>query len=181
MAKRVFQSSLSVKGIENLIKQLRDYQNQLNRKTEQLVKKLAEAGIPVIDSNMAKATFTVDSKGIQSGSDPEHYTYVKINTFDDYAEATLIVEGNELLFIEFGSGVYHNTPVGTSPNPKGGELGYVIGSYGQGHGVQKVWGYYDDDGNLILTHGTEATMPIYKAGLEIREKFLRIAREVFEK
>ena len=181
MAKRVFQSSLSVKGIDNLIKQLKDYQNQLNRKTEQLVKKLAEAGIPVIDSNMAKATFTVDSKGIQSGSDPEHYTYVKINTFGDYAEATLVVEGNELLFIEFGSGVYHNTPVGTSPHPKGGELGYVIGAYGKGHGVQKVWGYYDDDGNLILTHGTEATMPVYKAGLEIREKFLRIAREVFEK
>lgn len=176
---RTFTADLSVKGIDGLIKQLREYEDELKRKTEQLVRELAEAGIPVIDSNMAKATFTVDSDGVQSGSDPEHNTYVKIHTFGDYAEATLVVEGRELLFIEFGAGVYYNTPVGTSPHPKGGDLGYVIGSYGKGHGAQKIWGYFDDSGALVLTHGTEATMPVYKAELEIRDKYLKVARKVF--
>lgn len=179
MAKHTLKSDLSVKGINNLIKQLKDYQNDLQKKTERLVKKLAEEGIPVIDQNMKKASFTVDGKGIQSGSDPEHYTYVKLHTFGNYAEAILIVEGKELLFIEFGAGVYHNTPVGASPHPKGGELGYVIGAYGKGKGAQKIWGYFSDSGEFVLTHGTEATMPVYKAGLEIRKKFLKAARETF--
>ena len=37
---------------------------------------------------------------------------------------------------EFGSGVYHNGSVGTSPNPYGDDLGLTIGSYGKGHGKQ---------------------------------------------
>lgn len=177
--KKQYKFSLSDKSIDKLLSELKKYKEYVLKKQEQLVLRLAEAGIPVIDSNMAKANFTVDSDGVQSGSDPEHNTYVRIRSFENYAEADLIVEGKELLFIEFGAGVYHNTPVGSSPNPKGGELGYVIGSYGKGHGKQKIWGYFDDSGAFILTHGTEATMPVYRAGLEIRKKFLRIAKEVF--
>lgn len=181
MAKKILTATLSVGSIKNLQKQLKDYQNSLNRKCELLVKKLAEAGIPVVDENMAKAAFTVDEKGIQSGADPQHYTQVKINTFGSYARADLICEGNSLLFIEFGAGVYYNGAVGSSPHPKGDEFGYVIGSYGKGHGVQKIWGYYADSGELILTHGVEATMPMYKASLEIAQSVVKIAKDVFGK
>lgn len=181
MAKKILKSDLSISGIKALQKQLKDYQNSLNRKCELLAKRLAEAGMPVIDENMAKAAFTVDEKGIQSGADPQHYTQVKINTFGSYARADLIVEGKELLFIEFGAGVYYNGAAGTSPHPKGEEFGYVIGSYGKGHGVQKVWGYYADSGELVLTHGVEATMPVYKASLEIADNVVKIAKQVFEK
>ncbi len=181
MAKKILKSDLSVSGIKALQKQLRDYQNDLNRKCELLVKRLAESGIPVIDENMAKANFTMDSEGVQSGADPQHYTHVKINAFGSYAKAELIVEGKELLFIEFGAGVYYNGAEGSSPHPKGEEFGYVIGSYGKGHGVQKMWGYYADSGELVLTHGVEATMPMYKASLEIANNVVKIAKEVFEK
>ena len=181
MAKKTLKADLSISSIRNLQKELEKYRDSLTYKCELFVKRLAEAGIPVIDENMAKAAFTVDEKGIQSGADPHHYTHVKINTFGDYARADLIVNGAELLFIEFGAGVYYNGSAGSSPHPKGGESGYVIGSYGKGHGVQKVWGYYDDAGELILTHGVEATMPMYKASLEIAENVVKIAKEVFGK
>lgn len=179
MAKKPLKADLSISSIRNLQKELEKYHDSLNYKCELLVKRLAEAGIPVIDENMSKAAFTVDEKGIQSGADPQHYTHVKINTFGSYARADLIVEGKELLFIEFGAGVYYNGAAGTSPHPKGEEFGYVIGSYGKGHGVQKVWGYYADTGELIPTHGVEATMPIYKASLEIAQNVVKIAKEVF--
>lgn len=181
MAKKNLSATLSVSSIRQLQKDLEKYRDSLTYKCELLVKRLAESGIPVIDENMAKAAFTVDEKGIQSGADPQHYTQVKINTFGSYAKADLIVEGKELLFIEFGAGVYYNGAEGTSPHPKGEEFGYVIGSYGKGHGVQKVWGYYADTGELILTHGVEATMPMYKASIEIAQSVVKIAREVFGK
>lgn len=181
MAKKTLKADLSVSSIRNLQKELEKYRDSLTYKCELLVKRLAEAGIPVIDENMAKAAFTVDEKGIQSGTDPQHYTYVKINTFGSYARADLIVEGKELLFIEFGAGVYYNGTAGTSPHPKGGEFGYTIGSYGNGHGKQKVWGYYAGSGELILTHGVEATMPMYKASFEIAQNVVKIAKEVFGK
>lgn len=181
MAKKTLKVDLSVSSIRQLQKELEKYRDSLTYKCELLVKRLAEAGISVIDENMSKASFTVDEKGIQSGADPQHYTQVKINTFGDYARADLIVKGTELLFIEFGAGVYYNGAAGISPHPKGEEFGYVIGSYGKGHGVQKVWGYYADNGELILTHGVEATMPVYKASLEIMQNVVKIAKEVFGK
>ena len=180
MAKHVFVSDLSVKGLNNLIKKLENYRdNILPQKLSEFTLRLAEVGIPIIEKNMSEASYTYDEKLIQSGADTSHNTYIKLNSFGNYAQANLIVEGRELLFIEFGSGVYNNTEVGTSPHPKGEEFGFLIGSYGMGKGAQKVWGYYADSGELVLTHGVKATMPMYEASLEIINSVVRVAREVF--
>lgn len=179
MARHTMNISLSEKSINEAIRQLQQYKKWLIKKTSQLVKELAEVGIPVIDENMAKASYTYDEKGVRSGSDASHYTHVKIQSFGGYSKANLIVQGKELMFIEFGAGVYYNGSAGSSPHPKGEVNGMVIGSYGNHHGVQKVWGYYADSGELVLTHGVEAQMPVYKADMEIIQKYVEVARRVF--
>lgn len=180
MAKRPpLKANLSVKSLQALKKQLLDYKAELSNKCDKFVLKLAEVGIPVIESKVAEAGFTYDDKGIQSGSDTEHNTYVKVDSLIGMSRATLVLEGKETLFIEFGSGVSYNGSVGSSPHPKGQENGFLIGTYGMGHGSQKVWGYYADTGELVLTHGTKATMPMYEASLKIREKVVEIAKSVF--
>ncbi|MCD7724292.1 MAG: hypothetical protein LUI12_01845 [Clostridiales bacterium] len=181
MAKKKYNVDiLSAKSIERLKNDLLNYQKSLQDKTDEFVKRLAEVGIPVVNAKMAEANFTVDEKGIVSGSDTNHNAYVRLQSFGTYSQATLIVEGAELLFIEFGSGVHYNGAAGTSPNPKGQEFGYTIGSYGKGHGKQDTWGYIDDSGALVLTHGTKATMPVYSASLEIIDKYKKVAKEVFK-
>lgn len=172
---------LSQKSIQNAIKELQKIKQELRKKTDQLVKELTEVGIPVIENNMQKANYTYDSKGVRSGSDTEHYTHVKINAFDTKSIANLIVEGKEVLFIEFGAGVYYNGSAGASPHPKGQEFGFLIGSYGAGHGQQKVWGYYDETGELVMTHGVEATMPLFKAEQKIIDEYVSVAKRVFSK
>lgn len=180
MTRHTINISLSGKSVNEAIRQLQQYKNWLIKKTSLLVKELAEVGIPVIDENMAKANYTYDENGVRSGSDTSHRTYVEMSgSQSGTATAKLIVEGKELLFIEFGAGVYYNGDAGNSPHPKGVVNGMIIGSYGEGHGVQKVWGYYDDDGNLVLTHGVEAQMPVYKADMEIIQKYVEVARRVF--
>lgn len=172
---------LSQKSVQNAIRELQKIRQELKLKTDQLVKELADVGIPVVESNMQKANYTYDENGIRSGSDTSNYTHVKLNAFGTKSIATLIVEGKEILFIEFGAGVYYNGSAGASPHPKGQEFGFLIGSYGAGHGKQKVWGYYDEAGELIMTHGVEATMPVFKAEQEIIDKYVSVAKRVFSK
>lgn len=170
MSKKTIKCGLSQKSIQDAINQLKSYQGELKNKNELFVRRLAELGIPVIDQNVMIA---------QGDSDKNHNTYIKINRFDDYAQATLVCEGSGLLFIEFGAGIHYNTPAGTSPHPKGEELGYTIGSYGQGKGKNDSWTYYSDSGEWVRSYGTEATMPVYKATVEIIQNIRKIGKEVF--
>jgi hypothetical protein len=180
MAKRVFKTDLSVKGIENLKKELMNYRdNELPKKLDLLVKKLAESGIPTIESRMAQASYSYDEKGIESGADTTHNTYVKVDSLIGLSKATLVLQGKEVLFIEFGAGVAYNGSVGSSPHPLGSQYGFLIGSYGMGNGSKQVWGYYADSGELVLTRGTKATMPMYSADLEIINNVVAIAKGVF--
>ena len=158
------------KSLDNAIKQIQEYQRTLNDKCEMFVRRLAEVGIPIIDQNIDSAA---------GDSDKGHNTYIKINSFGSYSQAQLIVEGKDLLFIEFGAGVHYNGNLGGSSHPKGKEMGYTIGSYGKGQGKNDFWFYYADSGEAVMSHGTQATMPVYKAGVEIRRQILKIAREMF--
>ena len=170
MANKTIKMELSHKSIQDAIKQLRAYQKSLVSKNEEFVRRLTELGVPVIDQNIATA---------QGDSDKNHNTYIKVNSFGDFSQATLVCEGIDLLFIEFGAGIRYNTPAGTSPHPKGQELGYTIGSYGQGKGKNDSWTYIADSGEWVRSYGTEATMPVYKASVEIMQNIKKIAKEVF--
>ena len=56
MAKRVFKADLSVKGIESLKKQLRDYQQELvTVKVQELVKRLLERGEQVSQAKISES------------------------------------------------------------------------------------------------------------------------------
>ena len=165
--------SLSQSSIQAAIDELNKYKDDFIDKNELFVRRLAEIGIPVIDRNILSAA---------GDSEKEHNTYIEIYSSGYFLQARLVCEGKDLLFIEFGSGIFYNggeSEVGSSPHPKGKEKGYTIGSYGKGKGKQKTWGYYDDGGDLVLSHGTEATMPVYEAGQAIIIQIRTIAKEVF--
>lgn len=159
---------LSVSGIKKAIKQIEDYKKSFKKKNDLFVERLAELGIPIIDSNMAKA---------QGDSDKSHKTKIVLSHKKNTSVARLVLQGKDILFIEFGAGVFYN-PDG-SKHPKSSQFGYEIGTYGKGKGKYKQWYYYDDDGETKMSHGTEATMPMYRADMEIISKITQIAREVF--
>lgn len=161
---------LNEKSIQKAIDELNQYKRNLRSKNDEFVRRLAELGIPVINQNISAAA---------GDSDKSHNTYIKVNSFGAHSKATLVCEGKYLLFIEFGAGVHFNGAAGSSPHPKGQEFGYIIGSYGKGNGKKDSWHYYADSGESVLSHGTKATMPVYKASVEIMQNIRRIAREVF--
>lgn len=163
---------LSAESIDEAIRQIRAFQDELKLKTSLFVQRLAEVGIEAIDTR----------KQAEGDSNTEYenlYSYVKLNDTGNYVRASLVLEGKDVAFVEFGAGVHFNSAVGTSINPKGYELGYTIGSYGKGQGAKDFWYYKDESGEKHRSYGTRASAPVYSASVKIEQKFKEIAREVF--
>jgi hypothetical protein len=120
-------------------------------------------------------------------------------SFDDaeYAEKSrkVIAQGDKVLFMEFGTGVVHN-----SGHPEAGSLGMIRGEYGKGHGSNpNGWTYVGAPGSnapsdtrlienavsrkgepLVRTKGNDANRCMYNAKKEIEQDFSEIAKGCFE-
>lgn len=104
-------------------------------------------------------------------------TGITVDISDNGDITTVIATGEELLFVEFGAGIYFNGSAGSSPHPKGEELGFTIGSYGKGKGAKTAWAFLRD-GEVVWTHGTKAVMPVFRACEEVRREIPDIVRKV---
>lgn len=176
--------NVSINEIGKAIDYMTEYRKSVLTKTELFVRKLAELGVPIIDDAIAQA------KG--DSNKAYYHTYITMQR-GETVTARLILEGEDVLFFEFGAGVHYNGHPGGSTNPsvvtqgegwelthKGGvELGYTIGSYGKHQGLNDSWFYRDNMGQLFRSFGTEATMPMYSAELEMINRIRSIAKEVF--
>ena len=160
---------LSKASVDSAISQLKEYLQLLNDKNALFVKRLAELGIPVIDEKI---------EGSAGDADKYHDTQIKINSYGDYSEATLTVSGQDILFIEFGSGIHYNEG---SSAAHAGQFGYGVGTYpGQTHAFDpKGWWYKDETGAPQHSYGQQATAPMLRASHEIIANIRKIAREVY--
>ncbi len=166
--------SLCAADIDRALKELSDYKKSLAEKTEIFRKRVAEEL-----KDYAKQLFDAAEEDIISGgNDGLEPVDVKVEEREG-GLSVVLASGPDAVFIEFGAGVYHNGAAGSSPHPKGREFGYTIGGYGKGFGKRKAWGYRDKSGQLIVTRGTEAMMPMLNAADRCAEIAARIAREVF--
>lgn len=174
MSKKVIKLELSEQGIDKALNELLSYKKSFNDKLNLLREKVGERL-----KNKAQNSFNsaiVDD--IVNGA--ARYGDVTVKVVNEGNKVVVVADGTDAVWIEFGAGVYHNGAVGNSPNPHGVELGLTIGSYGKGKGKQPTWGYLDEDGDLVLTHGTPATMPMTRAVTEVSNDIIEIAREVFK-
>jgi hypothetical protein len=163
-----YRVELSVDAIGNLIQELEDYKRNLDDRIKLFVERLAEVGIPVIETKIMQA---------QGDSNKDHDTDISVVSSGETTTATLILSGTDILFIEFPTGIYYNNTV---HHPKAAEFGYGIGTYGRGQGLNPgYWWYKGEDEKYHFSRGTECTMPMYSASLEIIRQIETVAKEVF--
>lgn len=175
MGKKVIRISLSEKDIDRAIKELEQYKQEIIRKTELLRKKIADRIGEFAQSGFNGAI--VDGLTEESGGARKAEVQVSIDERENVS--VVIAAGEDAVWVEFGAGVYHNGSAGSSPHPRGSELGFTIGGYGKGMGKRQTWGFYED-GELRLTHGTPAVMPMYNAVKTVCDEIADIAREVWK-
>lgn len=136
MGKKVIRIRLSEKDIDRAIKELEQYKLEIIRKTELLRKKIAERIGTLAQSGFNGAV--VDDLTDESGGARRAEVQVSIDERENVS--VVIAAGEDAVWVEFGAGVYHNGSAGSSPHPKGAELGFTIGGYGKGMGKRKHGG-----------------------------------------
>lgn len=172
MGRKKITIGLSEQEIERAIKELAQYKTEFLHKVELLRERVAERMAIEAQTGFSGAVVDDLLKGGQK------LAKVKVSVENQSDLSVVIADGEDAVWVEFGAGVYHNSSPGSSPHPNGAELGFTIGSFGKGNGKKKVWGYYEGS-KLILTHGTPASMPMYRAMQTVCNDIQSIAKEVF--
>lgn len=173
MANTVLEIKLNTKDLTEAIKQIEKYEKDMIDKINLFRKKLAE-------ELQADAQALFDSSvmdNLITGVYKKPNVTVEIENNDNVS--VVFTNDEDAIWVEFGAGVYYNGSIGKSPHPKGAEFGYTIGSYGKGFGKGNAWGYMEN-GELKITRGTLASMPMYNAVKSIISKAEKIAREVWK-
>lgn len=160
---------------KKLKQEIEKYEKQKMKQFETYRQKLAEE-IGKEAEKMFNASSVDDI--IEGGS--SHSADVTVSVSHSGNVSIIVADGEDAVWCEFGAGVYHNGSVGSSPNPYGSQHGLTIGSYGKGKGSQKAWGYFDESGEIVITRGTVATMPMYNALKSVAGRSISIARKVFK-
>lgn len=172
MGKRVISFGLSTKEIDRALRELADYKQEIIQKTELLRDKVAERLAEEAKTGFSGAVVDDLVKGGQK------FAQVDVSVDNRGSVTVVVASGEDAVWVEFGAGVYHNGSPGSSPHPNGAELGMIIGGFGKGNGKKEVWGYYED-GELKLTRGTPARMPMARAVTTVCNDIKEIAKEVF--
>jgi hypothetical protein len=169
---------LSVSEIDRAIKELREYQNNLDKKCEQLCFELCKAGMPIARSYIGESGF---GRYIRLSSEitPEKAGCRAILIMEDSQkivskwrnlDGIQRKEISPVLMLEFGAGLPAQNPANIP--------GVGTGTYGT-HGNEPGWWYMDLQGEWHYSSGVFPKMPMYNAGKELRDKVLKIAKEVF--
>ena len=155
---------LSEKSIQDAIQQIEEYKRSLQVKTDIFINKMANIGLEVVRAE------------IETVPDEERGSYYVEDIYEDNG-VSIRLTGDKILFIEFGAGIKFAVP----QNPKAGQFNMGVGTYpDQTHAFSEYgWWYTDDGGESKHSYGNPAYMPMYMASVEVINRAIDVAREVF--
>ena len=178
MAKKTININLfDSKSIQNAIKQLEQYRDDLPRKAQQLCERLAEEGVKVADVAINSVpigrtiTLTTDINPSKMGC----RAILKMTGRETRTEDGRIFYS--ALGIEFSAGIRY----ASTASPLAKDFGMGTGTFpGQTHAENpEGWYYRGEDGKWHHSYGIQASMPMYKAITEMQQKVDAIVKEVF--
>jgi hypothetical protein len=150
---------LSKASCDKAVKELERYQKTIKPKLDEVCKRLAEIG-------KAEALSIINSIPVSEQNVVERVDVAQID--NGYK---LVIEGEDVYFIEFGTGD------GVVPHYET-SVPVAWGTWSEAHS-QMLWKngfwYYDK----VMYTGTKAYMPMYYAEKKMREEMPRIVKEVF--
>lgn len=154
---------LDIDSIDNAIAQLNAYSKSLQDKAEEIAKRLAVIGMQIVD--------------YQYNLSHEEY---EVSCITNGNSSMIIAEGSNVLFLEFGTGVY--TEDNTEEMEAEGLPPIFAGSYSQSEGM----GHFRPDHQFWYYEGKKyaGTMPMqgfYFASKEIKERAVEEAKKVFKR
>ena len=169
---------LSVQEIQNAIKEIKEYQNSLDGKCEELCRRLTVEGISIARAHIGSSGFGkyihLSSEITQEKAGCKAIFYMedsqKIVSKWKNQDGVQSKEISPALMLEFGAGLPAQNPANIP--------GVGTGTYGT-HGDKPGWWYMDLEDQWHYATGVSPKMPMYSVGKELRNKVIETAREVF--
>lgn len=168
MARKRIKMSLSQNSINDVIKQIQDYRNSLDKKVREFVSSLQQIGIQVI-------TVTLGSVSDEDRGRIFGVYYPTPSGSDGTYTAEIQMYGDQVLFLEFSAGETFGKAPGSFEslpnNPDyGAEYGYGTYPSDKGHwNDPEGWWYRNGSGEPVHTWGVPAYQPMYKADVAMRK------------
>ena len=154
------------------------YCQTLDSKCEQFVKEVAEAGYKVINAVLSEHVRTAQTIGSLR---------IETSGEDGFIKASVVVESDAIMFLEFGSGINHQAI--SAPHAGDYDTPYGPGTFPSTVGRQNPdydnwanpegWYYYDEAGNRHWSDGMYPSYPMYQGGKEMENRLQEIAMRIF--
>lgn len=148
--------------------ELERVRKSMAQKCKEIAVRLATHGAFVATEGFRTAIYDLDD----GGND------VTVNIEAKPRHTTLVAEGKDVLFVEFGAGARYGYG-----HPQAQEFGFGPGTYNPASGNwanEKGWWYTGDDGESHHSYGNAPAMVMYRAAKEMRQILPEVAREVFK-
>lgn len=162
MAKKI-KVNLTAGSVGKAIEKLEKYQRTIERKQNELCKRLAHLGAVEVSLGFSRAIYEGDN----------NFTVSVKKTDTGYA---IVVSGESVAFIEFGAGATFGYG-----HPKADELGVGPGTYPEGKGHwddPKGWWIPKEKGGGH-SYGNPPNKVMFYTAKDLEEEIDRIAKEVF--
>ena len=172
-----FDFSLSHKSVQELVKEIKRYEKELGKAKEYILNALADYTLErvkyYISATTGHTSYIPTGELLNSiQKSPIMGNMIKIYTTLAYAK-----------FVEFGTGVNGSKKSHPETNIHGWAYGTEPHRYVSKNGIEyetKGWYYKGKDGEIHYTEGLEAHMFMYKAREDLKENYIRIAKQALK-
>lgn len=181
-SKRLFVSLTKDGSIDNIIKELNNYKKELVDREKLFCERLADIGV-----NAAMLTLAFKGHGDSSREASFNVSFTvdgeMVNGVLSVTSTPNITKDGRVFYPhlawEFGAGNYFNGM--TSPSPDAKKLGMGPGTFPEQRHVPDpgYWYYRDRYGDAVRSYGTQASMPMHAAVVEMLKNIETVAREVY--
>lgn len=159
----------STRSILSALEQFERYISRIERLKTELPKALAEFG-----KVYAQDGYDSAYHNLFIGEDPGP-TNINVTVKQTENGWSIIANGAEVCFVEFGAGVYLNSEGYLGEKPPG-IVGY--GEWGLGLGKNEHWYFKDSKDDIHITYGTKASNVLYYTAEEMRRRIEKEARRI---
>lgn len=163
---KVIRMTLDPESIRAAIKELRDYEQWVKRKANELAERLAQYGLQRVQLGYDAAQTLYEG-------DADVSVTVEKRGENTYA---IVASGATVLILEFGAGIRYG-----EGHPQAADFGYGPGTYpGQTHVPEPgYWWFTDASGESHYSVGNAPSMVMYLTAQELEWEVERVAKEVF--
>lgn len=158
-------------SVQNAIKEVKSVKQEWQRKARQAENIVAAELAKLINEELMNVAIADDLKDTKTHQQVHSVPGVEARANGN----TVTIYGENVVFIEFGAGIYHNSGGNDNPLSKAVQFDTSIGSFGKGQGNKKYWFVAHN----LISCGTPAYMPIHNAIEAIKPQIPTLVRQVF--